>query len=70
MQEFFEIIYEISDSIDNRFVLDTTDKDTASEYYRQGFLVDEHRIYRFFVTSNQYTTVTHNINWQIAEKTE
>lgn len=61
--ENYETIYEIFDSIDGQNVLDTENQDVAKEYHEKGYLVDEHRIQKIKISSNEHVTTIVTINW-------
>ena len=59
----YDIVYEILDSIDQSFVVDTADFEVATEYLDRGFFVNEHRIQKMMVKSGVRSTLIVTIEW-------
>jgi hypothetical protein len=56
-------VYEIIDSIDNSFLMNTEDREVAEQYDAKGYLINEHRYQRMKPTSNVLVTTIATIYW-------
>ncbi|MGL4942024.1 MAG: hypothetical protein ACRC46_02395 [Thermoguttaceae bacterium] len=62
MEDDYEVVYEIFESIDDSYLLDTEDRYVAEGYYERGYSVKEHRIQKIRTTINSELTVVVTVN--------